>query len=549
MAQALIRHEIHAIYSNRRFILSMVLQLLILFAILPVFATFLSTGTVSLTTPALNEFVPIAIVDNSRDSSILRNALHRSSKLDITYSEKFSFQPLENGYVAGILVLPPGYDESLNRVLEVELYTAESSMKKDMVYDAIFPAISEASEIISKRRSSEFGVSVEDPVKIEKEYLRPLVIDEGESRFSGFFLAYLVPLMLFFPIFTVGSIVLDSVVGERERKNVESLIVAPVSRGQMVSSKFLASSIFVFVQLLLWLAAFQFYGVPLENKAAILLMVMLVDSAVISTAILMAYYAKSVKEANILLMLLYTAVFITLIVSLSLNYFNTTISTPFAVISSLVIGEQTQGLPWIAAMLAYTVAVLHINKRLVERDDILFGPRPSITTLLEDLSVWLFSFGKMGYLYLTMAFAAPAIAYSMLIEVSIGILVIFTFGFTNILIPLFAMVEELVKPLGIYLLASRKGLRDEEGIILGVLSGVAFFMVESVSIALITYYLFPSMLMEVFKLRVATTLVIHAVSSGIVGYGIAVKERFLPAVMLATIIHSAFNLTVTGGVL
>jgi RsiW-degrading membrane proteinase PrsW (M82 family) len=76
-----------------------------------------------------------------------------------------------------------------------------------------------------------------------------------------------------------------------------------------------------------------------------------------------------------------------------------------------------------------------------------------------------------------------------------------------------------------------------------------FFALESSVLAFATYYLFPARLLSIIKLRISTTLLIHAISSGIVGYGIARKEHFATSLLLATIIHTVFNLVVTGGVL
>jgi ABC-2 type transport system permease protein len=546
----LFKHEIYSIVSNKRYMLSLTLQLLLLFAILPVFSTFLSTGKISITTPALNEFVPLGVVDNSQDSQYLRTALEKNSKIEILLLDGYDTSILETGKAAAILVIPSEYDESLNRVLEVELISDASNVKYGAVYDAVYPSISEASQRLTQDRKVAFGVSIDEPIKVDKHLLRPIVVEDGGTKFSSFFLGYLVPLMLFFPIFMVGSIILDSVVGEREKKTVEALLAAPIKRSQIVYSKFLSASTFVLVQLVIWLMVFRWYGVPVQNNISILVIVMIIDSAIISTALLLAFYSRTVKEANILLMLLYTTVFVALIVSLSIRYFDRgLLATPFTIVSSLVVGEKTGLIFWPVALLFYTSLAIAVNVGFVERDDIVFGPRPGLSTLLEDLSLWLFSFGRPGYLYLTFVFGIFAIIYSTIVEVSLGIFVIFTVGVTNLLVPLFALIEELVKPAGVYFLATRRGLSHKEGIMLGALSGVMFFALESAVFAFATYYLFPSKLLEILRLRIATTMIIHAVSSGIVGYGIAQRKNFMPALLLATLIHSIFNLIVTGGVL
>jgi ABC-2 type transport system permease protein len=550
MMYALFRHEIYTVVSNKRYMLSLAVQLALIFAILPVFSTFLSTGAVSILTPALNEFVPLGIVDESPNSNGLRDALESNKKLDLIYLQGYDSRILENGQVAAILVIPGSYDESSNRVLDVQLFTDESNMKAGAVYDAVLPSISQTSTMLTEKRKTEFAVSISDPLKVKKELLKPIVLEAGEQRYSSFFLSYLIPLMLFFPIFTVGSIILDSVVGERERKTVESLLVSPIYRDEVIISKFLSASFFVAFQIVLWLLIFGFYGFPIQSKLLIFLVVLIIDSAIISTALLFAYYSRTVKEANILIMLLYTSIFIGLIISLSINYFDTSIiSTPFTIISDLVVGEDTSVLFWPIALIFYTSLALVTNIGLLERDDIVFGPRPGLFDLLSDLALWLFSLGRTGYLLLTFVFSAFAILYASIVEIALGMFIFFTFGFTNLIVPLFALVEEAIKPVGVYILSAKRDLKKTEAITLGVLSGIAFFALESLFFAIATYYFFPARILAILKLRIATTMVIHAITSGIVGYGITRKENFAFYLLLATLIHSVFNLVTTGGFL
>jgi ABC-2 type transport system permease protein len=548
MIYTLFKHEIYTITSNKRYIASLGIQLLLLFAILPVFSTFLATGSVSIITPALNEFVPIGVVDESQNSFLLREALLQNKKIEVTILQKYDVNVLEKGSVAGVLLIPSDYDETLNKVLEVKLVTDASNMKVRVVYDAVFPSISAASGQLTLKRREEFGVTIEDPLVVKKELLKPLIIEEGQKKFSSFFLSYLVPLMLFFPIFTVGSIILDSVVGERERKTIESLFVTPLRRGDVLVSKFLSASFFVAFQIILWLMIFYIYGFPIQNSSTVFIMVLIIDSAIISTALLFAYYSRTVKEANILLMLLYTTLFVGLIVSLSINFFDTSLfSTPFTIISDLVVGENPGMIFWSSMILLYTVVVLAANIRLVERDDIVFGPRPSVFELFSDLSLWLFESGRAGYVYLPLVFGIFAILYATMIEVVVGIFIVFSFGFTNLLVPIFALIEEVVKPVGLYLLAGKREVNKKEAVAIGMLSGIMFFALESLIFAAATYYLFPERLLSILELRISTTMVVHAITSGIVGYGIFKKDNFIFFLLIATLIHSVFNLVVTGG--
>ena len=531
--------------------LSLVVQLGLIFAILPVFATFLAGGSLSILTPSFNEFIPLGVVDMSTDSEFLTSSLRENEKIDLIMLKSFDGSIFESGVVAAVLLIPPGYHEGADSVLDLELLIDGENIKAEAVYDALFPSIQSTSAKLTDKRNQITDYSDSDLITVRRELLKPVLSEDvGGQRFSSFFISYLIPLMLFFPIFTVGSIILDSVVGERERKTVESLIVSPIKRYEIVLSRFLSASFFVALQIIIWMLIFTIYGFPIQNMVAIFILVLLIDSAIISTAIILAYYSRTVKEANILLMLLYTSIFIGLIVSLSLNYFDTPyISTPFTLISDLVVGENPGTLFWSVLLLLYTGFVLTSNIRLVKRDDIVFGPRPSLLTLTGDLASWLYLPGRMGYIYLTAVFGVFALAYSTAVEIAVAIFIIFSFGFTNLLVPIFALIEEAVKPVGIYLLASKKSLSPREAVVLGMLSGAMFFLFESLFFALATYYFFPERLLSILQLRLSTTLFIHMISSGIVGYGAVNRKRFPLSLLIATALHTFFNLVTTGGVL
>ena len=548
MVYSLFKHEVYEVVSNKRYIVSLGIQLLILFTIFPLFSSFLSSGTVGIITPAFNEFVPVGVVDESSNSDLIISALEKNRKIELIELKNIDTELLTLGKIAGILVIPKEYDESLNRVLELNLYTYEPGIKSGLVFDAVFPSLEEASNELTRRRKDIYGVTIDNPIRIEKQMLRPLVIEEGAAKFSSFFLSYLVPLLLFFPIFTVGSLILDIVVGEKERKTIESLVVSPAKRWEIVVSKFLVATVFVFFQTVLWLLVLRFYSVPVHNIFSVVLILALTDGAIISLALTVAYFSRTAKEASMLLMLVFTTVFITLMIFLSLNYFESSaLSTPFSLVSDLISGENSNILLWAIILAASTLLLLAVNIKLFERDDIVFGPRPSIPILLSDLSLWLYSFGKPGYFYLTAVFGVFALIYSILIELLVAVLIIFTAGFTPVIVPIFAMIEEAVKPVGIYLLSSKTDITKYESTALGVLSGIMFFLLESLILIAAVYFILPERLISVLRLRISTTLVIHAVTSGIVGYGIAEKKNFLFFLLIATAIHTLFNLVVTGG--
>ncbi|MFV2041488.1 MAG: hypothetical protein ACC644_05795, partial [Candidatus Hydrothermarchaeales archaeon] len=110
MLYAQVKQELYEVFSNKRYMLSLGVQLGLIFAILPVFATFLSGGSLSILTPSFNEFIPLGVVDNSLDSGLLRASLAENEKIDLLILDSFNADLFDSGVVAAVLLIPAGYD-------------------------------------------------------------------------------------------------------------------------------------------------------------------------------------------------------------------------------------------------------------------------------------------------------------------------------------------------------------------------------------------------------------------------------------------------------
>jgi RsiW-degrading membrane proteinase PrsW (M82 family) len=110
-------------------------------------------------------------------------------------------------------------------------------------------------------------------------------------------------------------------------------------------------------------------------------------------------------------------------------------------------------------------------------------------------------------------------------------------GFTAVLVPL---VEEAIKPVGVWLLAGRK-LSLQDGWVLGLLSGAGFALVENLgNLAVGQGWAF-------LMLARAGAASLHMFNSGIIGYTFALsrqKKRWrdvLLAYLAAVVLHAAWN--------
>lgn len=534
------KQELKNIFSSKKYILGLAIQLILLFSIVPAFASYFENPSLKFPSPTIREFVPIAIVDYSNNDQILQEYLKKNKKLELYYLHAIP----DNNKFAAVLLIPKEYDELSIKKLKLIIYL--QNFKGEAALEEIENVISKVSDKLKEERAKKYGISLENPIKLERKFLKPIVIERGGKRASSFFLGYLIPLILFFPIFMSSSLVVDAIVAEKERKTIEYLLVSPVPRERIVLEKFLAVFLFISLQTFLWIFILKIRGITIFNAVKIFFFLLLINSCVLSLAFLFSIYGNKTKEAGIALMLFYTGVFVLLIISLSMRYYNLKF-LPFVVISNLATNENVKLITLLidsTFLLLFSYVGLKLSMNLFKRDDIVFGPSPSISKLFGD---FLNSLEKVRVEVLVLFSGLISFPLAILCEISLGIMILYLFGYSKLVIFLtiiaFSFIEEYLKPIVLRYIK----FSGRQALFLGGLSGISFFFMENFFALALTYIFVPKLLLKVLALRLSTALVIHAISSSIVGYGIA-RRKFKEALLLATLIHSGYNLAILVGV-
>lgn len=160
-----------------------------------------------------------------------------------------------------------------------------------------------------------------DSSALEPVNLKPIDASPPQERSSGQ-LAFLVPmLMLQFILSGAMAIALDSTAGEKERGTLESLLVSPVRRSEVVAGKLVATTLVALVSALFSLLGFILSGlvgqlfindnnrqmvermggrIALSSDDFIAMLFIMITSAFLISSALIAIsvYARSYKEAQ-----------------------------------------------------------------------------------------------------------------------------------------------------------------------------------------------------------------------------------------------------------
>lgn len=109
---------------------------------------------------------------------------------------------------------------------------------------------------------------------------------------------FLVPFILLLPLFLASNIVTDSIVGERERKTFEVLLMAPISNSMVIFGKTLPILSFALIQSMAWIFLLDLLGVPIYNVLILFFILFFIGLGFISIGIIISMFVDSTKEAN-----------------------------------------------------------------------------------------------------------------------------------------------------------------------------------------------------------------------------------------------------------
>jgi len=216
--------------------------------------------------------------------------------------------------------------------------------------------------------SSLIRMVIQEPLKQYENYLRGQ--NGVEIRYTDlkgkpattfeFMYSVLIPMLMFFPAFVAGSMVVDALSEEIENNTLQTLLSAPLTINHIIGAKIVAAVLLAVAQSIAWLALMSLNGVAVHNLQWILLLALIIAGITTTGAALGAVVLRDRERSQFVysLMLLAAAALSTL---LDLS--------PIKTISRLAIGDPyTNG--WNVVLFALFLAgmwllLLRMSRRLV----------------------------------------------------------------------------------------------------------------------------------------------------------------------------------------
>ena len=337
---AVVKKELASVIRDRTIVISILIQLFI-----ASFSSALLLGMLSLyDADTIMKYggagIRIGMVgasDNPLQSFITARGIQTTPYATQTEAEA----ALHQGQVNAILVLP----QDVRNGADVKLYLPNSDTVNSLI-----------------------RMVIQEPLKQYENYLRAqngikvrYTDMQGKPTTSfEFVYSVLLPMLMFFPAFVAGSMVIDSITEEVENNTLQTLLSAPLSINEMINAKIVAAIILALVQCIAWLTLLWVNGITIQNSVWILLLAVTVAGITTTAAALGATLLRDRERSQFVYSLvLLTAVAISTLLDLS----------PIKTLSRLAIGDYyTNG--WNVMVFAIFLAalwllLLRISRRLV----------------------------------------------------------------------------------------------------------------------------------------------------------------------------------------
>ena len=378
--------EFRSTLKSRKFMMIFFLQLSVLFLMIIIFNSFItnieSDQGISLT-PALNGFANVDVQDQS---GLISKYINPSVINVIPSNFNSSLNNIALGKTTGFLYVPGNAAQKIRtgQSIDMIIYLDSSDPKNSVVRDEV----NSTAKVISQSYSNSLSASA-----TPQNTTIPTItqVSTGEPLPLQIIKKVMLVILLFLPLLLFGNIIIDSVVGEKERKTGEILIAMPLSQAQIIIGKSMAVTLTISLQVFMWLIILLIAGFNISNPLFVFIFIFLTSIPIIGITTVVATYSKNYKEAGIGLSIVYIGIVGFLIVPvllyISRKSFLSNIS-PMTIVMRLFSGESISLSDYalaLACILVVSIISYWIAIKLFERDDIIFGPRPGILRLIFDL--------------------------------------------------------------------------------------------------------------------------------------------------------------------
>jgi ABC-2 type transport system permease protein len=150
-----------------------------------------------------------------------------------------------------------------------------------------------------------------------------------------FLYTIIIPVLMFFPAFVAGSMVIDTISEEIQNKTLATLLSAPVSLSRILSAKIVAAVIIAVIQCILWAVLLQVNSFSIQNLWLVLLLSIIIAAIVSITALLISILFRDRERSQFIYSII-------IVIGIGVSFFFNI--SPFSLIARLATGDYYVGI-------------------------------------------------------------------------------------------------------------------------------------------------------------------------------------------------------------
>jgi ABC-2 type transport system permease protein len=307
---SIILHELKSVRKEKTIMFAILIQLFI-----ASFSSILLVGLMAFYDPDsigqnTNIDLRVGVIgDNqNRFTALLRQRnLHVRSFTDADEAER----AFKAGTIDTIVFIP----EIENNILEMKLVLPEMDSRATIVLMVLRGPLEQYENYLRKQS----GVQVRYG-------------DMGGKPYTTYEFLYtlIIPILMFFPAFVAGSMVVDSISEEIQNNTLATLLSAPVSLNLILSAKMAAAVIISIVQCILWVLLLQFNGFGIQNLALVLAFSMIIAATISLAAALISLLFRDRERSQFIYSII-------VVIAVGVSFFLD--PSPFGMVARLATGD------------------------------------------------------------------------------------------------------------------------------------------------------------------------------------------------------------------
>jgi ABC-2 type transport system permease protein len=329
---AVIKKELASVLRDRTMVIAIVLQLF-----LASFSSALLLGMLSLYDPdtiaqysGANIRIGIVDAENMNDEAVAFSAILQEKGLSAIRFP--SLQEAKRAYaqrqLQAILVLPQERND-----VNMTLILPQSQVESSLIRLVIQEPLKQFENFLREKR----GIA-----------LRYTDLQGIPNITFEFIYSVILPVLMFFPAFVAGGMVIDSISEEVDGNTLPTLLSAPLSINQIIGAKIAAALLLAAGQILAWLALLRLNNVNVQNSILVFLMAVIIAGILsVGAGLVAALFRDRERSQFVFSLVLLAAAGLSYLVDLS----------PVQIVARLAVGDYaTNG--WDVALFGLALAGL-----------------------------------------------------------------------------------------------------------------------------------------------------------------------------------------------